>query len=249
MVFNSTNIKYEIINSYSNINNITQMDSVLLPIQSISIPFIKNYTYTFFINNSILGILTYSLLIILVIMATSNAVNLTDGLDGLATGLVAICSLVFAIICWTSGSEKISEYLNIIFINNSRELFIFCLSIVGACIGFLWYNANPAKIFMGDVGSLSLGSALACLAILLKREILLILIGGVFVIESLSVIFQVLYFRYTKKKYGSGKRLLKMAPLHHHFELLGWKENHVVVRFWIIGILLALISLTTFKIQ
>ena len=182
-------------------------------------------------------------------MATSNAVNLTDCLDGLATGLVAICSLVFAIICWTSGSEKISEYLNIIFINNSRELFIFCLSIVGACIGFLWYNANPAKIFMGDVGSLSLGSALACLAILLKREILLILIGGVFVIESLSVIFQVLYFRYTKKKYGNGKRLLKMAPLHHHFELLGWKENHVVVRFWIIGILLALISLTTFKIQ
>ena len=118
-----------------------------------------------------------------------------------------------------------------------------------ACIGFLWYNANPAKVFMGDTGSLALGAALGCLAILLKREILLIIIGGVFVIESLSVIAQVIYYRYTKKYQGKGKRLLKMAPLHHHFELSGWPENHVVVRFWILGILFALLSLTTFKLQ
>ena len=120
---------------------------------------------------------------------------------------------------------------------------------MGSCIGFLWYNAHPAKIFMGDTGSLSLGAALGTLAILLKKEILLIIVGGVFVIESLSVIIQVLYFKHTKNKYGTGKKIFKMAPLHHHFELSGWSENHVVVRFWIIGILLALLSLTTFKLQ
>jgi len=221
----------------------------ILPIQSISIPFIKDYTLAIFENNNIVGIILYSILIILIIMATSNAVNLTDGLDGLATGLVVIATLVFAMICWISASPKLSDYLNIIFIYNSRELFIFCLSLIGACIGFLWYNANPAKVFMGDTGSLALGSALGCLAILLKREILLIVIGGVFVIEALSVIIQVLYFRYTKKFSGKGKRFFKMAPLHHHFELSGWHENHVVVRFWILGILFALISLTTFKLQ
>ena len=126
---------------------------------------------------------------------------------------------------------------------------IFCLALIGACIGFLWFNANPAKIFLGDTGSLSMGAALGTLAVLLKKEILLIIIGGVFVIESISVILQVYYFKFTKYKYGQGKRIFKMAPLHHHFELLGWPENHVVVRFWIIGVLLALISLTTFKIQ
>jgi len=191
----------------------------------------------------------YILLIITIIMATSNAVNLTDGLDGLATGLTAISCLVFAVIAYASSRFDFSNYLNIIYIPNSGELFIFCLAAVGSCIGFLWYNAHPAKIFMGDTGSLALGAALGTLAILLKKEILLIIVGGVFVLESLSVILQVLYFKYTKRKYGNGKKIFKMAPLHHHFELSGWSENHVVVRLWIIGILLALLSLTTFKLQ
>ena len=191
----------------------------------------------------------YLPLSVLVITGTSNAVNLTDGLDGLATGLVAIATLVLGAIAYASGRLDYSDYLNIIYLPGTGELFVFCLSMIGACIGFLWFNANPAKVFMGDTGSLAMGAALGTLAVLVKKEILLILIGGVFVIESLSVILQIYYFKYTKKKYGEGRRLLLMAPLHHHFELAGWPENHVVVRFWIMGILMALISLSTFKIQ
>ncbi len=203
-----------------------------------------------FIANGMLNIgWLYTPLTIIVITGTSNAVNLTDGLDGLATGLIAIASLAFAAIAYASGRIDFSNYLNILYIPNSGELFIFCLSLAGASIGFLWFNANPAKIFMGDTGSLSLGAALGTIAVLLKKEILLLLIGGVFVIEALSVIIQVYYFKYTKKRAGEGKRFFLMAPLHHHFELKGWPENHVVIRFWIIGILLALISLSTFKIQ
>ena len=208
---------------------------------SISIPFVANGTLdvSWF----------YIPLVILVITGTSNAVNLTDGLDGLATGLVAIATLVFGAIAYATGRLDYSEYLNIIYLPGTGELFIFCLALIGACIGFLWFNANPAKVFLGDTGSLAVGAALGTLAVLLKKEILLFMIGGVFVAESLSVMLQVYYFRYTKKKNGEGIRIFKMAPLHHHFELMGWPENHVVVRFWIIGILLALISLTTFKIQ
>ena len=191
----------------------------------------------------------YIPLVILVITGTSNAVNLTDGLDGLATGLVAIATLVFGAIAYATGRLDYSDYLNIIYLPGTGELFIFCLALIGACIGFLWFNANPAKVFLGDTGSLAVGAALGTLAVLLKKEILLFMIGGVFVAESLSVMLQVYYFRYTKKKNGEGIRIFRMAPLHHHFELMGWPENHVVVRFWIIGILLALISLTTFKIQ
>ena len=225
--------------NYNIIANNKHLD--LIASSSISTPFIANG----FLDIKLL----YIPLIILIITGTSNAINLTDGLDGLATGLVAISTLVFAAIAYASGRIDYSNYLNIIFIPNSGELFIFCLAMIGACIGFLWYNAHPAKVFMGDVGSLSLGAAIGTLSILLKKEILLIIIGGVFVIESLSVILQVLYFKITKKLHGEGKRLFKMAPLHHHFELSGWNENHVVVRFWIIGIILALLSLTTFKVQ
>jgi len=223
-------------NTISNNNSLSTISST-----SISLPFIANG----FLDINYL----YIPLIILIITGTSNAVNLTDGLDGLATGLVAVSILVLGAIAYASGRIDYSDYLNIIFIPNSGELFIFCLSVIGACIGFLWFNAYPAKIFMGDVGSLSLGAAIGTLAVLLKKEILLIIIGGVFVIESLSVIIQVLYFKFTKRKTGTGKRFFKMAPLHHHFELSGWNENHVVVRFWIIGIILALLSLTTFKVQ
>ena len=208
---------------------------------SISIPFIANGTLD-------VGWF-YLPLIVIVITGTSNAVNITDGLDGLATGLIAISTLVFSAISYATGRLDYSNYLNIIYLPGTGELFVFCLSMIGASIAFLWFNANPAKIFMGDTGSLAMGAALGTLAVLVKKEILLILIGGVFVIESLSVILQIYYFKYTKKKYGQGHRILRMAPLHHHYELAGWHENHVVVRFWIMGILLALISLSTFKIQ
>ena len=206
-----------------------------------SIPFVANGTIE-------LGIL-YIPFVILVILGTSNAVNLADGLDGLATGLIAISTLVFGAIAYATGRFDFSNYLNIMYLPGTGELFVFCLSMVGACIGFLWYNAHPATVFMGDTGSLALGTALGALAALLKKEFLLVIIGGVFVMESLSVMLQVSYFRYTKNKYGIGKKFFKMAPIHHHFELSGWHENQVVVRFWIIGILLALLSLTTFKIQ
>ena len=232
MIFNS-NINYYIVNLDNTLQSI--------PKSSISIPFIAN---GFFDLN-----IFYIPLILIIITATSNAVNLTDGLDGLATGLTAISTLVFGAIAYASGRIDFSNYLNIIYIPQIGELFIFSLSLIGACIGFLWFNAHPAKIFMGDVGSLSLGSALGTLAILLKKEILLIIIGGIFVIESASVIIQVLYFKYTKIKTGTGKRFFKMAPLHHHLELSGWPETHVVIRLWIIGVILALFSLTTFKIQ
>tara|TARA_B100001029_G_scaffold178484_1_gene185348 strand:+ start:1676 stop:2779 length:1104 start_codon:yes stop_codon:yes gene_type:complete len=211
---------------------------------------IRTKTSIPFIANGVIDLgLFYIPLIILVIMGSSNAVNLTDGLDGLATGLVAISTLVFGAIAYATGRFDFSDYLNIMYLPGTGELFVFCLAMVGACIGFLWYNAHPAIVFMGDTGSLALGAALGTLAAILKKEFLLVIIGGVFVIESLSVMIQVFYFRYNRKKYGIGKKFFKMAPLHHHFELSGWHENQVVVRFWIVGVLLALLSLTTFKIQ
>jgi phospho-N-acetylmuramoyl-pentapeptide-transferase len=206
-----------------------------------SVPFFKNLELDF-------GYL-YPLAIILVITGTSNAVNLTDGLDGLAAGLLAICFTVFAAIAYMSGRVDFSSYLNILYLPGAGELTIFAAAITGACIGYLWFNATPAEVFMGDVGSLSTGAALGTLAVLLKKELLLFIIGGVFVWEAVSVILQVTYFRYTKKRLGEGKRLFLMAPIHHHFELKGWPESRVVVRFWIIGLLLALFSLTTFKIR
>ena len=206
-----------------------------------SIPFLKNI-------NIDLGYF-YPLMIILVITGTSNAVNLTDGLDGLASGLLAICFVVFAAIAYISGRVDFSNYLNIVYLPGAGELTIFSAAMAGSCLGYLWYNTSPAEVFMGDTGSLSTGAALGTLAILLKKELLLILIGGVFVWEALSVIIQITYFKYTKIKYGQGMRYFKMAPIHHHFELSNWPESKVVVRFWIIGLLLALFSLTTFKIR
>ncbi|MEL6822444.1 MAG: phospho-N-acetylmuramoyl-pentapeptide-transferase [Calditrichota bacterium] len=206
-----------------------------------SLPFLKNYEIQF-------GML-YIPLVIFVLTASSNAVNLTDGLDGLATGLIAIAMLAFAGISYVTGHFKFSDYLNIVFLPGSGELAVYCLAIVGAAMGFLWYNSYPAQVFMGDTGSLALGSTLGAVAILVKKEIFLILIGGVFVAETLSVIIQTSYFKYTRRKYGEGRRIFKMAPLHHHFELKGWPETKVVVRFWIVGIVMALLSLATFKVR
>ena len=206
-----------------------------------TMPFFKNVFFPF-------GIF-YIPIIIIVIAGTSNGVNLTDGLDGLAIGIVGIASAALAVMCYVTGHVNFSQYLNIIYLDGSGELTIFCAAILGASLGFLWYNSHPAEIFMGDTGSLSLGGALGIMAILIKKELFLIVIGGVFVIEALSVIIQRYYFKYTKRRYGEGRRVFRMAPIHHHFELLGWHESKVVVRFWILEILLVLVSLSMFKIR
>jgi phospho-N-acetylmuramoyl-pentapeptide-transferase len=206
-----------------------------------SVPFFKNLEINF-------GWF-YILFIIFVLTGASNAVNLTDGLDGLASGLSAITFIVLAGVAYVSSNVKFSDYLNIIYLPGSEELTIFCMAVFGAAMGFLWFNAYPAEIFMGDTGSLALGTAMGAAAVLLKKELLLILIAGVFIAEALSVIIQTTYFKYTKKKYGEGRRVFLMAPIHHHFELKGWHETKVVIRFWIVGILLALMSLSTFKTQ
>ncbi len=205
----------------------------------------ENMTSLLFLKNTFLNLgWFYTVFIIFVIVGTSNAVNITDGLDGLATGLMVVTAVGYAILTYITGNVKISEYLNVLYITGSGELTVLCISVAGAALGFLWFNAHPAQVFMGDSGSLTLGGIIAVIAVLIKQEILLILLGGVFLIEVVSVILQVGYFKMTK-----GKRLFRMAPLHHHFEKAGWSEEKIVVRFWIIGILLALIGLSTLKIR
>ena len=200
------------------------------------VPFFKNPVVD-------LGVFWIPLAVIYV-MGWSNAVNLSDGLDGLATGLVIMALIAFSLLTYLTGRADWSEYLGIPFIRGSGELTVFCLAMLGACVGFLWFNAHPAEVFMGDVGSLSLGGVLAVLALIVKKELLFFVIGGVFILEEASVAIQVLYFKATK-----GKRVFRMAPLHHHFELSGWKETKVVTRFWILGGLFAIIALSTLKIQ
>lgn len=202
----------------------------------LSIPFFKQWLFD-------LGIF-YIPFAIFVIVGASNAVNLTDGMDGLASGLVGIASIVNAVLLYVSGHAVFAKYLYVLYIPGTSELAVFCGAMLGACLGFLWYNAYPAEVFMGDVGSLSLGGALGALAVITKHEIILALVGGIFVAEALSVMLQVAYFKITH-----GKRIFRMAPLHHHFELKKWPEPKVIVRFWIIGIILALLSLSTLKLR
>jgi phospho-N-acetylmuramoyl-pentapeptide-transferase len=181
--------------------------------------------------------------VMLVITATSNSVNLTDGLDGLAAGLTAIVALTFAGLCYLSGHAKFSDYLNISFLPYGGELTVFCASVLGASLGFLWYNCHPADVFMGDTGSLALGGALGTVAVLIKREFWLVLVGGVFVVEALSVMIQLGSIKLR------GKRVFRMAPIHHHFELAGWPEPLIIVRFWIISVLCALVALATLRLR
>ena len=188
-------------------------------------------------------------LVILIVTAVSNGSNLTDGLDGLATGVSAIIALALAILAYVSGNTIIAEYLNILYIPYSAELVIFSCCFLGACIGFLWYNSYPAQIFMGDTGSLTLGGIIASLAIIVHKELLIPIFCGIFFVESLSVMMQVGYFKYTKKKYGEGKRIFKMSPLHHHYQKLGYHEAKIVSRFWIIGIMLAIFTVVTLKLR
>jgi phospho-N-acetylmuramoyl-pentapeptide-transferase len=191
----------------------------------------------------------YVLSIIFIITAVSNGANITDGLDGLTAGTSAISGATLAILAYVSGNIIFSRYLNIMYIPNSGELAIFCTAFVGACIGFLWYNTYPAQIFLGDTGSLAIGSILAVLAIVIRKELLIPLLCGIFLIENLSVIIQVGYFKYTKYRYGVGRRIFKMAPIHHHFQLLGWHEAKIVTRFWIFSIILAILTLVTLKLR
>ncbi len=206
-----------------------------------TLPFFKNLNWDF----SYLYIPS----VIFIITATSNAVNLTDGLDGLAIGTLTIVMLALAFMSYVTGNVIYSDYLNIIYLPGAGELTVFIAALIGAGLGFLWFNFYPAQIFMGDTGSLALGGAFGIMTIMIKKELLIPILGGIFFMETISVIIQRLYFKYTKKKYGEGKRVFRMAPIHHHFEMLGWEEPKIVMRFYIITVILAIISLASFKIR
>jgi phospho-N-acetylmuramoyl-pentapeptide-transferase len=218
-----------------------------------TIPFIKNNEFQYdWLLPSILDDYTwilYVLLIITIVTAVSNGANITDGLDGLAAGTSAIIGLTLAIFAYISGNVIFSDYLNIMYIPNSGELVIFCSAFVGACSGFLWYNSFPAQVFMGDTGSLSLGAIIAVLSLVIRKELLIPVLCGIFLIENLSVIIQVSYFKYTKRKYGEGRRVFLMSPLHHHYQKKGMHEAKIVTRFWTVGILLAIGTLATLKLR
>jgi phospho-N-acetylmuramoyl-pentapeptide-transferase len=184
-----------------------------------------------------------------VVSGSSNAVNLTDGLDGLAAGLTAIAAATFGVFAYIAGRVDTSAYLGFFYLPGAGELTIFAVALAGAAVGFLWFNAHPAEVFMGDTGSLALGGAIGVMAILLKGEFLLVIVGGVFVLETVSVILQTSFFKYTRARYGEGRRVFRMAPVHHHFEKLGWPETKVVVRFWILGLMCAMVAISTLKIR
>ncbi len=206
-----------------------------------TVPFLKNV-------NLDLSYL-YIPVVIFIVTATSNAVNLTDGLDGLSIGVTVIVMIALALLSYFSGNAIFSNYLNIIYLPGAGELTVFVAAVVGAGLGFLWYNTYPAQVFMGDTGSLALGGAFGILAVLIKKELFIPILGGIFFMETISVIIQRTYFKYTKKKYGEGRRVFKMAPVHHHFEMIGWPEPKIVVRFYIIAIILAIVTLVSFKIR
>ena len=191
----------------------------------------------------------FILIVTFIITAVSNGANITDGIDGLATGTSAIIGTTLAIFAYVSGNTVFADYLNIMYIPNTGELMVFMSAFVGACVGFLWYNSYPAQVFMGDTGSLALGGIIAVFAVAVRKELLIPIICGIFLVENLSVMMQVSYFKYTKKKYGEGRRILKMSPLHHHYQKLGYHESKIVTRFWIVGIMLAVLSVVTLKLR
>lgn len=221
-----------------------------------TIPFVKNNEFDYELTLSWLGEnaahfswLVFILMVIVVVTAVSNGANMTDGLDGLATGTSAIIGTTLGILAYVSGNVFFADYLNIMYIPNSGELVIYMAAFVGACVGFLWYNSYPAQVFMGDTGSLALGGIIAVFAIAIRKELLIPVLCGIFLVENLSVILQVGYFKYTKKKLGEGKRIFRMAPLHHHFQKLGMHESKIVTRFWIAGVMLAILTVVTLKLR
>ena len=217
-------------------------DLSLPPKAGLMVPFMKEVSYP-------LGILGFVVLTYLVIVGSSNAVNLTDGLDGLAIMPVVMVGSALGVFAYVTGSSVYSKYLIFPYIPGSGELLIFCAAMAGAGLSFLWFNTHPAQVFMGDVGALALGAALGTIAVIVRQEIVLAIMGGIFVVEALSVMLQVTYFKYSKRKFGQGRRIFKMAPLHHHFEKSGWHETQVVVRFWIVTMLLCLVGLSTLKLR
>lgn len=219
-----------------------------------TLPFFKNNQFNYnwllpeFIPNEYVWLI-YIFIVTFIIIAVSNGANITDGLDGLAAGTSIIIGLVLAILAYVSGNKVFSDYLDVMFIPYSGELTVFCAAFVGACVGFLWYNTYPAQVFMGDTGSLMLGGVIATLAIVIRKEFLIPVLCGIFLIENLSVMIQVAYFKYTKRKYGEGRRIFLMSPLHHHYQKKNFHEAKIVTRFWIIGILLGVITLVTLKLR
>jgi phospho-N-acetylmuramoyl-pentapeptide-transferase len=218
-----------------------------------TIPFVKNHEFNY---TKLLperwkeyAYILYIIIVILIVTAVSNGANITDGLDGLATGVSAIIGICLGIFAYVSGNIKFAEYLNIMYIPNLGELSIFIAAFVGACIGFLWYNAYPAQVFMGDTGSLALGGIIAALAIIVRKELLIPIFCFVFLVENLSVMIQVAYFKYTKRKYGEGRRVFLMSPLHHHYQKLGYHESKIAVRFWIVTILSVVLAIVTLKLR
>lgn len=242
----------------SSINTSAQVVVVQKDLKSTmtTIPFVKNNEFDYSDLLSWLGDTTqdwawliFIPMVIFIVTAVSNGANLTDGIDGLATGTSAIIGLVLAIFAYVSGNIIFADYLNIMYIPNSGELVIFIAAFVGACVGFLWYNSYPAQVFMGDTGSLAIGGIIAVFAIAIRKELLIPIICGIFLIENLSVLIQVSYFKYTKKKFGEGKRIFFMSPLHHHYQKAGLHESKIVTRFWIVGIMLAILSFVTLKLR
>jgi phospho-N-acetylmuramoyl-pentapeptide-transferase len=217
-------------------------DMSLPPKANLLVPFVKEISYP-------LGVFGFVIMTYFVIVGSSNAVNLTDGLDGLAIMPVVMVGSALGVFAYVTGNSVYSKYLLLPYIPGSGELMIFCAAVAGAGLAFLWFNAHPAEVFMGDVGALALGGALGTIAVIVRQEIVLAIMGGIFVVEALSVMAQVIYFKYTRVRYGQGRRILLMAPLHHHFEKTGWKETQVVIRFWIITMLLCLIGLSTLKLR
>lgn len=221
-----------------------------------NIPFYKNNEFDyakvlniFGLNSQILTFVVFLLVVVIIVTAVSNGANITDGIDGLATGTSATIGGTLAILAYVSGNVIFSDYLNIMYIPNSGELVIFAGAFVGACTGFLWYNSYPAQVFMGDTGSLAIGGIIAAFAVLIRKELLIPILCGVFLIENLSVIMQVSYFKYTKRKYGEGRRVFQMAPLHHHYQKKGYHEAKIVTRFWILGVILAILTIVTLKVR
>ncbi len=214
-----------------------------------TVPFFKDVNIDYAVFGESLGWLIYIPVCVFIITALSNAVNLTDGLDGLASGTAAIAGMGLGILAYVSGRVDFSDFLDILYLPGTGELTVFSAALVGACFGFLWYNSYPAQVFMGDTGSLALGGAIGGVALMIHKELLLPILCGVFLMETLSVILQTSYFKYTRYRYGEGRRLFLMAPIHHHFEKKGWKEPKIVVRFWIIAILLAVFTIITLKLR
>jgi phospho-N-acetylmuramoyl-pentapeptide-transferase len=256
--------KYLSVEEISTITNNFLYDSENRPFEwvdvkstSTTIPFVKNNEFDY---SDLLGFMgeekskqwawiIFIPIVIFIVIAVSNGANITDGLDGLATGTSAIIGVTLAVLAFLSGNYIFADYLNIMYLPNTGELVVFISAFVGACIGFLWYNSYPAQVFMGDTGSLALGGIIAVFAISIRKELLIPILCGIFLVENLSVVLQVSYFKYTKKRFGEGRRIFKMSPLHHHYQKLGFHESKIVSRFWIVGILLAVVTIVTLKLR